>query len=100
METTTAPTAPLATCEPDEDFGLCDLCERTTLEPSYCRESGTITCEECENAYHEEMARACRGISVPLTYEQLRRDHEEVIAMCGYGSDEVRESAMVLARMT
>lgn len=71
------------TCEPDEDFALCDQCGRTTFDDwSRCDMSGDVTCGECDYAYMREMERACRGISPMPTYEQLREDQ------AGFTSDD------------
>lgn len=72
MEATTEITY---TCEPDEDFAVCDECGVTTFDDwSRCEMSGDVSCADCTNAYHDEMSRACRGMYVPPTYEQLRED--------------------------
>ena len=92
MEATTEITY---TCEPDEDFALCDECGVTTFDDwSRCDMSGDVSCAECSYAYMREMERACRGMVPPAS--ELRRLHEETIAWCGYGSDEAIKSGMLV----
>lgn len=83
MTTATETQTLIYTCEADEDFALCDTCGRTTFDDwSRCDMSGDVSCAECDHAYMREMERACRGMYVPPTYEQLREDQ------AGFGSDD------------
>lgn len=80
MDTTTAP---IHTCEPDEDFAVCDQCERTIFDDwTRCEMSGDVTCGECWHAEMRRMERQCGGAYAMPTLAQLREDQ------AGFTSDD------------
>lgn len=88
-------TAITYTCEPDEDFAVCDTCERTIWDDtSYCEEAGWTTCGDCFDAEMRYYERACRTMVPPAS--ELRRLHEETVRWCGAGSDEAIKSGMLV----
>lgn len=95
MDTTTrpAPLPPIQGPEPDADFAVCEECERTVFDEwtSY-EEAGITVCWPCEAAERDAMMRSLPASAFRPTDDQIRRDHEEVMAWCGPGSDEALKS--------
>lgn len=93
METTTY------TCEIDTDeFRECETCERTSLvdDGHACDHSGTFACEDCYNAEMDYLMRSVPASALHPTDAQIRADHDDVAAWCGYDSDEYLGSLTVV----
>lgn len=82
-------TAPIHTAEYDPDeFTVCETCDRTVLrdEAHEYEEAGITVCGPCDEAERDYWMRQCAPAMPSL--DQLRREEEDTIAACGYGSDE------------
>lgn len=88
------------TCQPDEDFAECEICERTVFDDWRTEYgSGVTVCGDCERAEYERFMRSLPPEAHYATDEQIRADEAEVIAWCGHDSDEALKAATLVARL-
>lgn len=92
-------TAPIHTAEYDADeFTVCETCDRTVLadDATEYPEAGIDVCGPCDAAERDYWMR--HYVEPAPTLDELRRQDEDTIAACGYGSDEAIKSGMLAGR--
>ncbi len=82
---------PTATCEPDEDYAVCDICGRTVFDTWTAEEhTGCTVCEDCEQAerdyYMRRNPRPMNAALMPppdqrggLLLAEARRDEQDAL---------------------